>query len=695
MCCTGLAVFLAMVLASTTLAADTEEEQKRNKAAKDQLARDVETAIEILVIGRREDDGLPTVPMDSVGSRDVFGPERVRETGAREVNDLVQHIPALSSRPYNGGEAAAPSFSMRGLPDDGLTEYVNVLIDGVPASPLPYGWTAFSFLPITPDRIYAIDYIRGAHTVRYSPNTVGGVLNLLTRPIPTEPFLETRTTVGNLEYLSTLLSVGGRVGPVGLLATYVNRRGDGYRDDGAFDQQDANVKARWDIDDESWLAGSISYMESGHQAPGGLTRAQFDVDRLANGRPENNFAGHRTVVDFVYHRGVEGAWFEVFSYFSDTKRHLRAQRPHFGVPTTISDWTDDSYVYAVGGRGEWVTGRHRIYGGVRYQYESLPHWRLGNEPFPGGVLTPTMDAKYSMQTFSFHVDDEIQVTEALLVVIGVRLEWIPSAEGSDRLGAFTDFDDDFFIALPGVGASYTICEQFAAFANYFHGFRAPQVWGFADTTASGSLKFERGTSLEGGVRYRGTENGLSGAVTIWRTEYDDFGVYYTGFYENLGNIVANGVDLEVEWATTFCEGLVFGGSITFQESEIRSGANRGNETPYAWEQKAAWYVRYTRSGWTGFLGGTYVGDSFSDDANTAIENPEGNLGVNPSRVLWDARLEKRMEVGEQTVLALAVGATNLFDKEWYVHSRGGFFGGGLVAGAPRQGYFTFNLTHNW
>lgn len=128
----------------------------------------------VIVTGYNLEPGVPVVPLDAIGSREVFGPIQVRETGAREINDLVQYIPAISTRPYNGGEASAPSFSMRGRPDDGLTEYGNVLVDGVPASPMPYGWTAFSFLPVTPDRLFAVDYVRGAHSVRYSPNTVGG-----------------------------------------------------------------------------------------------------------------------------------------------------------------------------------------------------------------------------------------------------------------------------------------------------------------------------------------------------------------------------------------------------------------------------------------------------------------------------------------------------------------------------------------
>ena len=78
-----------------------------------QVEEEPETAPPIVVIGRLIDDGVPVVPLDAIGSRDVFGPEQVRETGARDLNDLVQNLPAISTRPYNGWEAAAPSFSMR------------------------------------------------------------------------------------------------------------------------------------------------------------------------------------------------------------------------------------------------------------------------------------------------------------------------------------------------------------------------------------------------------------------------------------------------------------------------------------------------------------------------------------------------------------------------------------------------------
>lgn len=653
----------------------------------------------VIVTGAPLGEGVPEVPLNSVGSRTVFAPEQVRETGAREINDLMIHVPALSTRPYNGGEAAAPSFSMRGLPDDGLTEYIHLLIDGVPASPLPYGWTAPSFFPATPDRIHAIDYIRGAHTIRYSPNTVGGVLNFITTPIPIEPSATLRGTFGDYGYHSIFAHSGGTWDRVGLGAGYNYRSGDGYRDNGGFTQHDSNVKGRYQLDNQSWLAVSVSYMDNEHQAPGGLTQAQFDADRFGNSRPRNRFEGDRLVTDAVYHRDFDaGGWIEGFAYFSETERNLFAQRPQFGAPTDFLHWNDTSYFIGTGTRIEKPVmlgnTEHTLYGGFRYQREWLPHYRIWSEPFAGGPQTLTQDQDFTLDTLSLHLDDTFQPIERLTVNVGVRLEWIPNVEGSDRVAGW-NFDDEFFTALPGVGLSYEITEHWAVFGNYFHGFRAPQVWGFGSAAAAGhGLTFEDSRAAEVGTRLRGPA-GFEGAVTFWRNEYDDFGVFYDGSYNNLGEILAKGVDFELEWNAgqvwESMQGFSVFGAFTLQDSELQSGPFSGNDVPYAWHQKASWRFRYARWGWTATLGGTYVGDSFSDEANTAAGNANGNLGRNPSRVIWDARLAKLIALCKNADLELAVGANNLFDKDWYVHSRGGFFGPGLAAGPPRQVYGSVGL----
>ena len=107
-------------LVSDNSYAETPQATDRQRTAEPAPGEDGDTerpaveAGEIIVTGRME-EGVPVVPLDSVGSRDIFGPKQIRETGARDINDLVQYIPAISTRPYNGGEASAPHAVFHGI----------------------------------------------------------------------------------------------------------------------------------------------------------------------------------------------------------------------------------------------------------------------------------------------------------------------------------------------------------------------------------------------------------------------------------------------------------------------------------------------------------------------------------------------------------------------------------------------------
>jgi Fe(3+) dicitrate transport protein len=688
--------------AANTSGANTPDASASSSAA--QESQDGPTP-EVIVTGTLEQQGVPKVAIDYPASRDVLGPEEVARIGARDLNDLVQYLPAVSTRPYNGGDASAPSFSMRGLPDDGLTEYALVLIDGVPASPMPYGWTAFSFFPLITEQVYAIDLVRGGQAVRYSPNNVAGALNLITAPIPESESYELRSTVGSYGYFSTVASAGNDDGKFGYLVTLGERHGDGYREQGDFEYANADVKLRWRLGDEDWLTWRTSYVENQHQAPGGLTLAQFDVDRFANARPLNQFRGFRGVTDIVRRIGDEQNFVEYFGWFSQTRRNLERTDPVFGAPPTNFRRTDDdAFSAAVGVRGgaAWrgLGMEHDLYWGVRVSEEWIPGRTTKTQPFPGGATATVGDLDYQLTALSAHVDDTFHPTEDWTVVAGVRAEWIPTFEAEDRVSGETESQDASAL-LPGLSTSYKLSDHLALFANYQESFRAPQVWGLDTTIADPlqSVDFEDGSSGELGLRAEGGW-GLSGSVAVWRVDFEDVLFFNNaGVYENVGDIRSDGVDLvaglECGEMIEALDGFSLQGSMTWQDSELQDAANPafdGNETPYAWEEKSAWSLQYRTERWRFALGGVYVGDSFSDDANTEAENANGNLGRNLSRTVWDGQISREFGLGDKAVGRFSIGATNLVDKEWAVHSRGGFFGGGKVAGPPRQMYFGLQVS---
>ena len=656
---------------------------------------------EIVVTGSARPEGVPKVPLDWPAGRTVTGPQEIACTGARDLNDLIQSLPALSARPYNGGEAAAPSFSTRGLPDDGLTEYLHVAIDGTPAGSAPYGWTAFSFLPLATERVWAVDQIRGGHQVRYSPNTVGGVLNFITRPVPDRNEFEARQVIGSKGYASTFMTGGGPMGDTAWRASLLHRSGDGIRRDGGFTQRDYAAQFRHRADD-GWFALTASRFEDRHQAPGGLTVAQFDADRFGNARPENFFEGSRNLADAVRRYDTQDGWYETFATFALTERRLFARRDKL-AGTFLDEWNDTTTFASAGVRAQHRVdapgGEHVLFAGAKLHHERLPDYQIDSTPVLGGPATRTTDSSFRASTLSFHLDDTFQPTRNLLFTAGVRAEWVPSVDGSDSVSGFT-YEDEFFDLLPAAGASWTFADGWALFANYGEGFRAPQFWGFAFAASPmDALDFESGRNLEVGVRHE-SDSGWSGSVAAWQLDFDEYLVFDTGFYENAGAIRSKGLDFEAAWdlgtQASWLDGFSLRASATLQDATLEEGAFAGNEVPYAWGAKAAWRVVYeAQAGWEASLGGAHVGPSYSDAANTAAESADGRIGRNASWTIWDARIAQSVPVGGQGALEIAVGATNLFDAEWEVHSRGGFFGPGLVAGSPRQSYVSLLFVLDW
>lgn len=68
------------------------------------------------------------------------------------------------------------------------------------------------------------------------------------------------------------------------------------------------------------------------------------------------------------------------------------------------------------------------------------------------------------------------------------------------------------------------------------------------------------------------------------------------------------------------------------------------------------------------IGGVHLGESFSDEANSTIASADGRIGVNQAVTLWDGQVAHDFFLNDNISLQVAVGATNLFDKDWEVHS---------------------------
>lgn len=632
--------------------------------------------------------GGPTVPLTVGGARDVLSPRRVREYTPISVGEIANRLPGVSSRLYTGDEYLRPSLNMRGMPDNGFTEYEAVLVDGFNMSTLPYGWTAISIFPFTAERIWAAEVYRGAHAIRYGPTTIGGVINFVTPPIPVAPTVRERVVLGSNAYFSSTTEVGGFTPneKFGALVTYVNKSGDTFRDNARFEVNEVALKTRWNIDGDSWWAVNASHWRDVHGLPSRLTRAELDADPTQNTNPEDvDWHGWAYLGTATYHRDYGGCrdnWFEAMAYSKLARRALDSPRPAAPPYNAIRSADSDNYASGVELRGEFsafLGVEHRLHWGLRYHREEIQRTTF-DDPIVPGPRTVSQDATTVNHAFSANLDDTVRFG-CLTVQAGLRFEDLYDSHAEDKItGGEKDFD--FSDVFPGISLTYEfVPDRWAVFANAHRSFRAPQTFTYDFVNPAQKLDFEQGTNLEVGVRHRDTCRGVSGSVVLWQVDYSDFieNDPLLGVVTNHGGFKTQGFDLVGEADFGRLVGRLHGFSAfanaTYQASEFQKGAFKGNEVQHVPDWIGAGGVRYEhRSGAYGLMDATYRGVAWAVPTND---------DRTPAYTLWSARAGYRHTfcVGRGKLeLDAAVGVKNLFDNDYFLQHNATLY----VAGVPRE-----------
>ncbi|MEW5072891.1 TonB-dependent receptor plug domain-containing protein, partial [Pseudomonas aeruginosa] len=126
------------------------------------------------------------------------------------------------------------NVGVRGLTSR-LSPRSTVMIDGVPAAVAPYGQPQLSMMPLSIGNLESIDVVRGAGSVRYGPQNVGGVINFVTRAIPEKLSGEVGTTLehaghGGWKKLNQAFLGGTADNGLGVALLYSGVKGADYRD---------------------------------------------------------------------------------------------------------------------------------------------------------------------------------------------------------------------------------------------------------------------------------------------------------------------------------------------------------------------------------------------------------------------------------------------------------------------------------
>lgn len=486
------------------------------------------------------------------GSVQVIGRKQLERFEYDDALPILMQVPGVYVR-QEDGVGLRPNLGIRGGNPD-RSKKLTLMEDGVLFGPAPYSAPAAYYFPLV-SRMVQVKVIKGPSAIAFGPQTVGGAVDFVTRPIPSRPSFGLDVGVGQYGYDKAHVYAGTSNEQFGFLFEYLRIHNTGFKslpnadaDTGAT-RNDWMAKASYVIDptarNRQELGLKLSYSdERSNETYLGLTDADFHADPnrryAASALDEMN--NHRIGFTLSHQLSVPSQQLKVLTqvYRHDYQRIWRKLN-RFGGANVLGVLRDPTLPQnaellavlrgeqdsATGSDSLWIgpnnrtfvsqgiqtqvelsarTGAltHSVQAGARLHYDSIER-RHSEDQFlmEGGTLVPAGSptlvtvANFEKTTaVALHALDAI-TWRRLTLTPGVRVELISSSSEDrklrDRTTAFKP------AVLPGMGAYYALTERFGVLAGAYRGFSPPPP-GDSKARTEYSINYEAGARYSSGPR---------------------------------------------------------------------------------------------------------------------------------------------------------------------------------------------------
>ncbi|EWS98252.1 ligand-gated channel protein [Pseudoalteromonas sp. SCSIO_11900] len=662
---------------------------------------------------------------DIPGSATFISDEELQKFEFTDISRVLASVPGVYVQEEDG-YGLRPNIGMRGT-GTGRNDKISVMEDGVLVAPAPYSAPSAYYFP-TMGRMESIEVLKGAASVKYGPRTTGGVLNLLSRSLPTEA----NSSMGMVDaalgsdgyYKGHAYFAKEKNNTAGLIEVF-SYGADGFKelpvgdDNTGFEKNDVLVKFghTFGENDAHNIEFKAKYSEeTSDETYMGLTNADYQQNPnrryAASQNDEMNTRHNAYQVNYAYRFG-EGYEFLATAYLNDFHRnwykaskvsesYLEQYSEFEANPTAegienIGVKANNRDYQAKGVQSELhiPAGDHYITVGVRYHEDEMDRFQWEDKYTLNQDLSMTLTSQGAPGSNSNRLDSAKASTlfiqdewtmDALVVSAGLRYEdititreeWAKS-DPTRSLGLTKDISNDTKILVPSLGATYTLNDNVTLLAGIQKGY-APAAPGNADQDEEESVNIEFGSRFNAG--------GFNGEVIAFYSDYDNMHGNCTasvgcnddniGDQYNYGEVEVSGFEFSA--GRTFnTASVAFPVKLTYTytdsefkntfNSEIWGSVEKGDAMPYVPENQVALSFGAEVNNFVVNSQIRYVSDAHADLTNSG-------LNAIDSRVVWD--LAAKYLINENQKVYLSVD--NLFDKT-YIANRAN---GGIQPGKPRS-----------
>lgn len=184
--------------------------------------------LEEVVVSGRQILGSKFQARNRTGSAYYIAPQELQKLGYTDINRMLRAVPGVNMYEEDGF-GLRPNISLRGTKAE-RSERINIMEDGILATPAPYASPAAYYFPNTA-RMHAIEVLKGSSQVQYGPFTTGGAINMVSTPIPQRFSLRAQASYGSFRTLKGHLALGDSYKHWAYLVEYLRYSSDGFKEE--------------------------------------------------------------------------------------------------------------------------------------------------------------------------------------------------------------------------------------------------------------------------------------------------------------------------------------------------------------------------------------------------------------------------------------------------------------------------------
>ena len=683
------AISLALLLAAGSVEAETSTETEAEaELGQFQLAQASELAASIVLPRIRvvapTPLGLPQVP----GATYTIGAEDVEMIQPRSTEDLMRRVPGIYVK-REEDSAVVTNIGVRGLPAGDYKTLV--LEDGVPIQPGIFVGNSRYYNPRV-QRMEGAEILKGASSLRYGPNNIGGVINFLTRT-PDDGVAVTGK-VGSWNTREAMVEIGGSSASsdsrLGIIANHATS--DGWNDKG-WDMTDVMVKAGSAIGTNHFVGVKFLYYENdANISYRGYFPDAFDAGASFNPAPDDYFLTDRRAFDVNHDWEINAQMrLQTVVYWSEMSRdywrYLVDGTTNNANGLTVWNFTDtvqgNNREFERYGFESRLSMRHGLLGmnndaefGVRYMQEEMQDVTVrADRATPRNPIGAFQRNRVdSADSLAFFAQNRFEINENFAVTAGLRVETYEQKRNDlrtavDPVETFSNTE-----WLPGIGATFQLNPSAQLYGSAYVAF-APPLVGSVVGSDDVPTEAEKSVNLDFGIR--GTAGALDYQIAAFQMDFSnqvDPGISDIRA-PNEGSALIQG--LEASLGYELGGGFQLDGNLTWiptaEFGEDRPGeAEKGNRLPYSPEWTANLALSYQLEGLQTALMFNYTGEVYGDGMNRIEIDPLNNMG---GRIPSYATIDLTASYDFNTSLRVFGGIRNLADKRYIAGLRQGIYAG--------------------